>query len=188
MSSVAWQLLPVGQGEWACSSKCRWHTRDKCVSVLASFLSKITLPTYLTGSFLQLSADLAVKCLPAVYDHGAFTLYWLLPDHLHELQDAFGGVGCGDTMVWPGSVVKMHHVLHLISLVGKAEQQCVHRGFSSAVTFSQTEVLLLLFFFLIHILTKDSKIIKSAKRVKTSDAGFGIWFWCLIDCLFLHGS
>lgn len=170
----------------ASSSKARWHSRDKCVSVLASFLPEITLPTYFTRSFLQLPAALAVKCLPAVYDHGAFTLYWLLPDHLHELQDAFGGIGCGDTMVWPGSVVKMHHVLHLISLVGKAEQQRVHRGFSSAVTFSQTEVLLLLFFFFPDPqTTKDSKMIKSAKRVQTLAAGFGKWFWCLFDCFFM---
>lgn len=89
-------------------------------------------------------------------------------------------------MVWPGSVVKMHHVLHLISLVGKAEQQRVHRGFSSAVTFSQTEVLLLLFFFFPDPqTTKDSKIIKSAKRVQTLAAGFGKWFWCLFDCFFM---
>lgn len=78
-----------------------------------------------------------------MYDHGAFTLCCFLPDHLYKLEDTFGSVGRGDTVIWPGSVVKMHHVLHLISLMREAEQQHVHRSFNSAVTLSQTEGFLL---------------------------------------------
>lgn len=73
-----------------------------------------------------------------MYDHGAFSLCWFLPDHLHKLEDALGSVGCGDAVVWPGSVVKMHHILHLISLMGEAGQQRFHRASTVKITLTHT--------------------------------------------------
>lgn len=54
--------------------------------------------------------------LPAVHDHGASALGSLLSHHVYELQDAFCSIGCGHPVIRPRSVVKMRHVLHLVSL------------------------------------------------------------------------
>lgn len=54
--------------------------------------------------------------LPAVHDHGTFALCCLLSDDMDKLQDAFRSVCRGHSVVRPRSVVKMHHILHLVSL------------------------------------------------------------------------
>lgn len=42
-------------------------------------------------------------------------------------------------MVWPGSVVKMHHILHLISLMGEGGQQHFHRASTVKITLTHTQ-------------------------------------------------
>lgn len=51
-------------------------------------------------------------------DHGSFALGGLLPDSVHELQDALGSVCWRHAVVGPGRVVKVHHILGLVSLWG----------------------------------------------------------------------
>lgn len=52
-------------------------------------------------------------------DHGPFALGGLLANHVHKLQDAFGSICWRHTMIGPGCVVKMHHILCLVSLRGR---------------------------------------------------------------------
>lgn len=54
--------------------------------------------------------------LPAVHGHGASALCSLLSDLVYKLQDAFRSVGCGHPVIGPRGVVKMGHILHLVSL------------------------------------------------------------------------
>lgn len=53
---------------------------------------------------------------PAVDDHGPFALGGLLSDRVYKLQDALCGICWRHTMIRPGCVVKMHHILRLVSL------------------------------------------------------------------------
>ena len=51
-----------------------------------------------------------------MHDHGAFALHSLLSDLVYKLQDAFCSIGCGHPVIRPCGVVKMNHILHLVSL------------------------------------------------------------------------